>query len=128
MPLTPAQLAGLARERVISIPESLASTDRDGWLNLLLAELVEPNLGSERPEFVFDYPASQAALAVIRPGAPPVAERFELYVAGIELCNGYHELTDAAELRRRIESESQRRVSEGLPALPVSNRLLAAME
>jgi lysyl-tRNA synthetase class 2 len=77
---------------------------------------------------VFDYPASQAALAVIRPGAPPVAERFELYVAGIELCNGYHELTDAAELRRRIESESQRRVSEGLPALPVSNRLLAAME
>jgi len=126
--LSATQLAELARERGVSIPASLEANDRDGWLNLLLAELVEPRLGCERPEFLCDYPASQAALAVIRPGDPPVAERFELYVAGIELCNGYHELTDAAELRRRIEAESQRRTSEGQPALPVSNRLLAAMD
>ena len=115
-------------ERRVSIPESLDTTDRDGWLNLLLAELVEPKLGIERPEFLYDYPASQAALAVIRPEDPPVAERFELYIAGIELCNGYHELTDAADLRRRIDSESQRRRTEGQPALPASNRLLAALD
>jgi lysyl-tRNA synthetase class 2 len=126
--LPAAQLAALARGRTISVPESLDTADRDGWLNLLLAELVEPKLGIERPEFLCDYPASQAALAVIRPEDPPVAERFELYIAGIELCNGYHELTDAAELRRRIESESLRRRAEGLPALPVSNRLLSAMD
>jgi lysyl-tRNA synthetase class 2 len=122
------QLAKLARARRVAIPESLATDDRDGWLNLLLAELVEPHLGIDRPEFVYDYPASQAALAIIRPENPPVAERFELYIAGIEVCNGYHELTDPAELRRRIAVESQRRADAGLPPLPVSNRLLAAME
>jgi lysyl-tRNA synthetase class 2 len=126
--MTPLQLIELARTRNISIPESFNPSDRDGCLNLLLAELVEPGLGGERPEFLCDYPASQAAIARIRPGSPPVAERFELYWAGIELCNGYHELTDSAELRQRMELESRRRVSEGRSPLPVSNRLLAAME
>jgi lysyl-tRNA synthetase class 2 len=128
MLMPPAQLAALARERGLTIPESLDASDCDGWLNLLLAELVEPHLGKERPEFIHDYPASQAALAIIRPDDPPVAERFELYLDGIELCNGYHELTDPGELRRRIDAESQRRVAAGLSPLPVSNRLLAAME
>ncbi len=127
IPLTATQLEILARNRGIVIPDSLALADRDGWLNLLLAELVEPHLGKDRPEFVHDYPASQAALAILRPEDPPVAERFELYIDGIELCNGYHELTDPGELRRRIEAESKRRVAEGLSPLPVSNRLLAAM-
>jgi lysyl-tRNA synthetase class 2 len=122
------QLAAIARERRLAPPPSLGPDDRDGWLNLLLAELVEPHLGRERPEFVYDYPPTQAALARIRPGNPPVAERFELYIQGIEICNGYHELTDAAELRRRIELESQRRIAEGHSPLPVSNRLLAAMD
>jgi lysyl-tRNA synthetase class 2 len=122
------ELAVLARERGVSIPPSLDPADRDGCLNLLLAELVEPHLGRERPEFVHDYPASQAALAIIRPEDPPVAERFELYIDGIELCNGYHELTDPAELRLRIAVESERRVVAGLAPLPVSNRLLAGME
>src|SRR5262245_48109105 len=126
--LAPDQLAKLARARGVAVPESLATDDRDGWLNLLLAELVEPHLGVERPEFVYNYPASQAALAVVRPGEPPVAERFELYIAGVEVCNGYHELTDPAELRRRIAVESERRAAASLPPLPVSNRLLAAMD
>jgi lysyl-tRNA synthetase class 2 len=126
--LTTGQLIELARDRAVSIPESLNPADRDGVLNLLLAELVEPHLGRERPEFVCDYPASQAAIARIRPGTPPVAERFELYWTGIELCNGYHELTDPAELRRRVDIESRRREFEGLLPLPVSSRLLAAME
>jgi lysyl-tRNA synthetase class 2 len=109
-------------------PPGLAADDRDGWLNWLLAELVEPRLGSERPEFLYDYPASQAALAVVRPDDPPVAERFELYWRGIELCNGYHELQDPAELCRRIEIESRRRAGEGLAPLPLPGRFLAAMQ
>jgi lysyl-tRNA synthetase class 2 len=126
--LGPGELAELARSRHVAVPESLEAADRDGWLNLLLAELVEPNLGIDRPEFLFDYPVSQAALARIRREDPPVAERFELYIGGVELCNGYHELTDAGELRRRIDAESQRRVAGGDSPLPVSNRLLAAMD
>jgi lysyl-tRNA synthetase class 2 len=102
--------------------------DRDDLLNFLLAALVEPNLGIGRPTFLIDYPASQAALAKVRPGEPSVAMRFELYVSGIELCNGYQELTDAAELRRRNELNNARRQKLGKPPLPVDSRLLAAME
>jgi lysyl-tRNA synthetase class 2 len=101
---------------------------RDDLLNLLLALHVEPGLGRDGPEFLFDYPASQAAIARIRPAEHPVAERFELYFDGLELCNGYHELTDPVEFRERIEAESRRRASEGLAPLPIQNRLLDAMQ
>jgi len=122
------ELSQAARARQLPVPDSLELSDRDGWLNLLLAFCVEESLGIDRPEFVCDYPASQAALARLRPGDPPVAERFELYLEGIELCNGYHELTEADELRGRIQSESDRRAGEGLPSLPIHNRLLESME
>ena len=123
-------LAELAREYKISIPSGLGTKpgDRDDWLNLLLAELVEPHLGVERPTFLYDYPASQAALAIIREDDPPVAERFELYIQGVELCNGYHELRDAEELRRRNREQNRKRISLGLRELPVESRLLQAME
>ena len=124
MCLEATELAALARQRGISIPESLDAEDRDEWLNLLLAELVEPHLGREVPEFLYDYPASQAALACVRPGPPAVAERFELYLDGIELCNGYHELADPEELRERIRTTWTTRAGEP----PVSSRLLHAME
>lgn len=101
---------------------------RDELLNFLLATLVEPRLGASRPLFLFDYPASQAALAAIDPGPPPVARRFELYINGIELCNGYQELTDAEELRRRNIRVNQVRQSLGKPALPLDSQLLAAMD
>lgn len=118
-------ILALARRLGVSAPESLATDDRDGWLNLLLAERVEPHLGHDRPTFVFDYPASQAALACIRnEGQVAVAERFELYVNGIELCNGYHELADAAELQRRIEREA----AASTKVIPLPTRLLAAMQ
>lgn len=123
-----AELARVATEQEVAVPESHDPQDRDGWLNLLLALCVEPHLGVTRAEFVCDYPASQGALARLRPGEPPVAERFELYLRGVELCNGYHELTSAHELRQRIAAESDRRAREGLPALPVHNRLLDSME
>lgn len=112
----------------IDTPASLSSADRDGWLDLLLVERVQPHLGVERPTIVYDYPASQSALAQVRPGPPPVAERFELYVSGIELANGYHELTDADELRRRIAQANELRRQDGKSALPEENRLLAAMD
>ncbi len=75
--------------------------DRDGWLNLILGCIVEPCLGVGQPTIVYDWPASQAALAVVREEEFPVAERFELYVDGFELANGYHELLDPQELEQR---------------------------
>ncbi len=109
-------------------PQGLVDDDRDGILNWLLAEFVEPHLGKELPTFLYDYPASQAALAKIRCDEPPVAERFELYIAGLEICNGYHELTDANELKRRIDEQQQIRNREGKSMLPAESRLLQAME
>ncbi len=105
----------------------LDGADRDTWLQLLLALGVEPRLGRGRPTFVVDFPASQAALARLRPGEVPVAERFEVYVEGIELANGFHELTDAAEQRRRFEQDLAHRRERGLPETPIDERLLAAL-
>jgi elongation factor P--(R)-beta-lysine ligase len=121
-------LADVARRLGIEAPASLAAEDRDGWLDLLMVERVQPHLGVERPTLLYDYPASQAALARVRPGNPLVAERFELFVAGIELANGYHELLDPAELRARNARVNAQRRADGKAALPEESRLLAAME
>jgi lysyl-tRNA synthetase class 2 len=123
-----AEMAALAVEQKVSVPASLAADDRDGWLSFLYTLLVEPRLGETHPAIIFDWPTSQAALARIRQDDLAVAERFELYVGGIELANGYHELCDPAELRGRMDSANARRVADGKPALPVPERLLAAME
>jgi len=121
------ELISLARKHRLNVPVSLARDDRDGWLNFLLAELVEPQLGRTRPVFLFDYPATQCALARIRDTDPPVAERFELYCRGIELCNGYTELTDADVLISRTERERELRRQAGDPDLPGAAYLEAAM-
>jgi lysyl-tRNA synthetase class 2 len=123
-------LADAARRLDVLVPEAVRHNDRDEWLNLLLALVVEPKLGSAGPEILYDYPASQSALAttIVRPGGVEVAERFELYWRGIELANGYHELTDAAVLRDRLERVNRDRAADGRPALPLPERLLAAME
>ena len=109
-------------------PESLAAADRDGWLDWLLVDRVQPHLGVAEPALLYDDPATQAALARVRPGDPAVAERFELYVSGIELANGYLELLDAGELRRRNAEVNVQRQADGKAALPEQSRLLAAME
>ncbi|MCR4412890.1 MAG: EF-P lysine aminoacylase GenX, partial [Thermoguttaceae bacterium] len=83
-------LAAAIRREGVPFPESLDRDDRDGWLDVLLVERIQPRLGWARPTILYHYPASQAALAQVAPGPPPVAERFELYVRGIELANGYH--------------------------------------
>lgn len=125
-----AELAEVGAAHKLAFPASLAPDDRDGRLDLLLVELVEPQLGQQQPVILYDYPASQSALAQVRTdaGQPPVAERFELYVDGIELANGYHELLDASVLRERNHQQNAWRTADGKPTLPVESRLLEAME
>ena len=106
----------------------LDDLDLDGWRDLLLTHAVEPRLGQGRLTFLYDYPASQAALARVRDGDPPVAERFELYWQGIELANGFHELTDATEQRRRIAADLALRGELGLPDVPADTHFLAALD
>ena len=114
-------------EAAVSVPDGL-SADRDALLDLLLATVVEPAMPAEIPVFVFDFPASQAALARIRDGDPPVAERFELFLGGMELANGFHELRDVAEQAGRFERDLQLRRDAGLKLPPVDHRLLAALD
>lgn len=101
---------------------------RDAWLDLLLTHCIEPRLPPQRLTFVYDYPASRAALARVRPEDPPLAERFELYLGGMELANGFHELTDAAEQRARFAAELEQRSARGQEVVPVDVHLLAALE
>ncbi|MFC4258285.1 EF-P lysine aminoacylase EpmA [Marinobacter lacisalsi] len=114
---------------LVGSEDLLAELDRDGCLDLLMSLRVEPALGFDRPVFVTSYPASQAALARLsEDDGHPVAHRFELYVRGIELCNGYWELTDPQEQRRRFHDDNDRRRSQGKPEMPVDERFLAALE
>lgn len=101
---------------------------RDDWLDLLLTHRIQPEFPPDRVTVVFDYPATQCALAKIRADDPPVAERFELYVGTHELANGYHELTDAAEQRARFLRDNAHRRERGLPELPIDEKFLAALE
>ncbi|NEV60742.1 EF-P lysine aminoacylase GenX [Thiorhodococcus minor] len=102
--------------------------DKNGWLDLLLTQRLESRLGQDGMTFVYDYPSTQAALARVRDGQCPAAERFELYIRGVELANGFHELADPAEQRQRFQSDLERRRALGLEQPPVDNRFLAALE
>lgn len=107
---------------------SFVSGDRDLWLDLLMSHLIEPQLAKSGMCFVYDYPASQAALSrIVRSGDVDVGQRFELYVDGMELANGYCELTDAAEQERRFRADNDRRREMGLAERPMDRQLLAAM-
>ena len=112
----------------VCIPTRIRDDDRDGWLDLLLSERVGPRLGIDRPTIMFDYPASQAALARVRHEDPPLAERFELFISGVELANGYHELLDPAILRERNAKSNYQRGLDGTSRLPEESRLLTAMD
>ena len=108
---------------------------KDDWLDLIFAEVVQPELGVDAAVVVYDYPASQSQLAKTRreldnerKEAFDVTERFELFVDGVELANGYHELLDASVLRARIETTSEERRRDGSGELPRESRLLQAME
>lgn len=124
------QLAACVESHQLTAPADIRDNNRDEWLNVLLALQVEPQLGRERPEILYDYPASQAALAktALRDSGIEVAERFELFWQGVELANGYHELTDAAELRQRLEQVNCRRLADSRDVLPMPESLLQAMK
>ena len=101
--------------------------ERDDWLDLLMTHCIQPGFDAATMTVVHDWPASQAALARIRAGDPPVAERFELYLGAVELANGYHELGDAAEQRARFVHDHARRAARGLPLPPIDEALLQAL-
>lgn len=121
------QLEELARTH---LDIQMDSDSRDDWLNLLLAELIEPTLGQDAPVFIYDYPATQAALARVEvdEAGVPVARRFELYCQGVELANGYFELLDAGEQRKRFQQDQDQRSRMKRPARAVDLNLMAAME
>ena len=119
------ELRRCAREHGIGL--DLAG-DIDSWRDLLLTHVVEPNLGRDQLTFLYGYPASQAALARVDKGPPATARRFEIYLSGIELGNGFHELADPREWRRRADTEQACRRAQGLPEMPIDTRLDAALE
>ena len=101
--------------------------NRRQWLDLLISHFIQPDLPENCLTFVYDFPADQAALANIRQDAPPVAERFELYLGRTELANGYQELTNAAEQQQRFEYENTQRENRGEPVYKMDEHLLAAL-
>lgn len=109
-------------------PVDTAGLDRDDLLSRLFGERVEPRFAPDRVTVVFDYPASQAAMARLNAADPRTAERFEAYVGDIELANGYGELCDPAEQRQRLERDLANRRRTGRPLAPMPSRFLAALE
>jgi lysyl-tRNA synthetase class 2 len=102
--------------------------DRDTLLQLLFSIGVEGKIGLDVPAFVFDFPASQAALAKINPQDPRVADRFEVYFKGIELANGFHELDNPAEQLKRFEEDNLKREEMGLAPQPIDYHLIEALK
>jgi lysyl-tRNA synthetase class 2 len=100
----------------------------DEYLDLLMSMVLEPTLGDGRLTFIHDYPASQASLARLNRNNPQLASRFELYCQGVELANGFHELTDAREQRSRFEQENHQRQQLGLLPMPLDENFLHALK
>jgi lysyl-tRNA synthetase class 2 len=103
-----------------------AKTERDTYLQFIFSQQIETQLN--KPTVITDFPASQAALARKRADNPKLAERFEFYIEGIELANGFYELTDPIEQRQRFEQDLAKRQKLNLPLHPIDERFLAALE
>lgn len=114
-----------AEARGLQVPAGLT---RDGVLDFVFSHLLAPELGRDRIDFVHAFPASQAALARLEPGNPTTAARFECFLDGMEIANGFHELCDAAEQRARFASDQSSRKAGGQPVAPLDERLLQALE
>ncbi|OOR98346.1 elongation factor P lysine(34) lysyltransferase [Haemophilus paracuniculus] len=121
---TKAQLVEKARKHGLQCDDE---ENRDTLLQFLFSEVVEREIGKERPTAVYHFPATQAALAQISSEDHRVAERFEFYYKGLELANGFHELSDAKEQIRRFEQDNVQREALGLPPQPLDTRFLAAL-
>jgi lysyl-tRNA synthetase class 2 len=119
-------LKNCARQHDIHLANDIS--DKDTWLDLLMSHCIEPALVGDRPFFIYDFPASQAALARIQKGEPSVAMRFEVYVQGRELANGFYELQDAHEQRLRFEKNLLKRCELGLDELSIDDYFLSALK
>lgn len=126
--LTIPQLQALVAEHTTLSEAAHAIENRDDLLNILLAECVEPHLGKPHPQFLCDYPLSQAALAEQNAADERTACRFELYIDGLEICNGYQELTDPHELQQRDQLQNASRTAHQTDSLPGAKHLIAAMQ
>jgi elongation factor P--(R)-beta-lysine ligase len=104
-----------------------AAHDEDRYFRALVEEVEPPLAALDHGVFLVDYPASQASLARRKPADPRLAERFELTVAGVELCNGFGELVDPVEQRARLEADQGARRERGLPVYPIDERFLEAL-
>jgi len=103
-------------------------TDKDTLLQLLFCVAIEPKIGQSTPCFVYDFPASQAALARINEQDPRVADRFEVYYQCIELANGFHELNNSQEQLQRFQADNHSRRAMGLPEMPIDHRFVACLD
>jgi len=132
-------LQNRAVQRSLSFPASYLSekspASRNDWIDLIFSEEVQPKIGRKTPMILYDYPVEQSQLAETRwekekasQRTWQVSERFEIFIQGVELANGYHELRDPAVLRQRIQETAAIRRNRGLPELPAESRLLQAME
>lgn len=119
-------LAAKIHKRAPELATTLA-TDRDGMLEYLMSEFVQPELGRDKPTVIKNYPLSQAALANVAEDDPECAARFELFVAGIELANGYDELTDPDVFLQRAKQQNEQRLTLGKEPLLAESKLYKAM-
>lgn len=138
---TMTQIHNYCQQEKIEIPDGFDPADRDSWLDVILSEKVQVNLGFSQcanvdtgkadlePVILYHYPASQAALSkVVEENYGAVSQRFELFVGGLELANGYHELADGDELRRRHEQTNKLRLADGHAPLPEDALLIDALK
>jgi elongation factor P--(R)-beta-lysine ligase len=121
-----------SRARVLGLPPLApgvaSSLSREDWVNLLTADVIEPVIGKRAPHFIYDFPLGLEAMARIRAGEPPVAERFEVFYQGMELANGYHELTSASEQRERFRRDLEERSRRNRASVRADERMLEALE
>ena len=127
--LTTTSFRKCCQDYALSVPGYLTDDrgSRDDRLNFLMGVLIEPQLGLERPVFIYDYPASQANLSRINPKNKLLCERFELFYKGMELGNGFHELADVVEQTFRFQKENHRREEAGKTPLPIDQEFLDAL-
>ena len=105
----------------------LEMNDADLLLQFIFTEIIEPTIGTNEPQFIYDFPIAQASLARRSTDDSRVAQRFECYFKGIELVNGFNELTDADEQLARFEQDNAKRVAQGLPVKPIDENFIAAL-
>lgn len=114
-------------QRINMSPAAAHNLNVTDWLQILMSHVIEPKLTGPAPWFIYEFPAPQAALSKVIQKQHLVAARFEVYMDGIELANGYYELQDANEQHRRFLADNARRVEQGLPEVAADQRLLAAL-